>query len=157
MKRTLYPALAFFCVFMMHGACLFWNASRWVSIDNVPPFSLYLQQQDYFMGLSYGLAAAFTVYSFMRFSARQRGGLTGAIGGITMTGILYFGGCFLLGCCGSPLLAVYLSLFGSSYAGFTKPIVLIVTVASIGLSWLWMQRKSKSPQCSNNKIVMKMK
>ncbi len=102
------------------------------------------------MGLSYALAAAFTVYSFMRFSRGQRGGLSGAIGGITMTGVLYFGGCFLLGCCGSPMLAVYLSLFGSSYAGFTKPIVLVVTVVSIGLSWLWMQRKTGA----NNKLIL---
>ncbi len=153
MKRTLYPALAFLGVFMLHGAYLFWSAARWVSIDNASPLSRYLHQQDYFMGLSYGLAAAFTVYSFMRFAGGQRGGLTGAIGGITMTGVLYFCGCFLLGCCGSPMLAVYLSLFGSSYAGFTKPIVLIVTIISIGLSWLWMQRKTGA----NNKIILKMK
>ncbi len=157
MKKTFYPAIAFVAGFILHGAYSLWAAARWVSVDNMSPLSLYLHQQDYFMGLSYGLASAFTVYSFMRFSARQRGGLTGAIGGITMTGILYFSGCFLLGCCGSPMLAVYLSLFGSSYAGFTKPIVLIVTAVSIGISWLWMQRKSKTPQCSNNKIVMKMK
>src|SRR5574337_1060144 len=118
MKRTLYPALAFILVVLLHGSYSLWDAARWVSIDKAPLFSRYLEQQDYFMGLSYGLAAAFTVYSFMRFSTGQRGGLTGAIGGITLTGILYFGGCFLLGCCGSPMLAVYLSLFGSSYAGF---------------------------------------
>ncbi len=153
MKRTLYPALAFFVVVMLHGAYSLWDAARWISIDKTPLFSRYLEQQDYFMGLSYGLAAAFTVYSFMRFSTGQRGGLTGALGGITMTGILYFGGCFLLGCCGSPMLPVYLGLFGSSYAGFTKPIVLVVTVASIGLSWLWMQRKT-GPK---NKIILKMK
>ncbi len=153
MKRALYPALAFVLVILLHGAYSLWDAARWVSIDKVPLFSRYLEKQDYFMGLSYGLAAAFTVYSFMRFSTGQRGGLTGAIGGITMTGILYFGGCFLLGCCGSPMLAVYLSLFGSSYAGFTKPIVLAVTVASIGLSWLWMRRKTGA----KNKIILKMK
>lgn len=153
MKRTFYPALAFVAVVLLHGAYSLWEAARWLSIDNATLFSLYLEQQDYFMGLSYGLAAAFTVYSFIRFSTRQRGGLTGAIGGITMTGILYFGGCFLLGCCGSPMLAVYLGLFGSSYAGFTKPIVLVVTAASIGLSWLWMRWKTGA----NNKIILKMK
>ncbi len=153
MKKKAYPALAFVGVFLLHGGYLLWNASRWASIDNASPLSLYLHQQDYFMGLSYGLAAAFTVYSFIRFTGKQRGGLSGAIGGITMTGILYFGGCFLLGCCGSPMLAVYLSLFGSSYAGFTKPIVLVVTLVSIGLSWLWMQKRA----CSGNKIILKMK
>ncbi len=153
MKRTLYPALAFLGVFMLHGGYLLWSASRWISVDNTSSLSLYLHQQNYFMGLSYGLAAAFTVYSFMRFTDGQRGGLGGTIGGLTITGILYFAGCFLLGCCGSPMLAVYLSLFGSSYAGFTKPIVLVVTIISIGLSWLWMQRKTRTA----NTLILKMK
>ncbi len=153
MKRTLYPALAFVLIILLHGAYSLWDAARWVSIDSASLFSRYLEQQDYFMGLSYGLAAAFTVYSFMRFSAGQRGGLGGAIGGLTMTGILYFAGCFLLGCCGSPMLAVYLSLFGSSYVGFTKPIVLVVTIVSIGLSWLWLERKTRA----TNKLILKMK
>ncbi len=152
-KKTIYPAAAFLSVLLLHGAYIVWNAAKWVSIDNASPLSRYLDQQDYFMGLSYGLAAAFTVYSFMRFTGGQRGGLGGTIGGLTMTGILYFAGCFLLGCCGSPMLAVYLSLFGSSYAGFTKPIVLVVTIISIGLSWLWMQRKTRTA----NTIILKMK
>ncbi len=153
MKKKLYPALAFVGVFLLHGGYLLWSASRWVSIDNVSPLSRYIVQQDYFMGMSYGLAAAFTVYSFMRFTGGQRGGLGGTIGGLTMTGILYFAGCFLLGCCGSPMLAVYLSLFGSSYAGFTKPIVLVVTILSIGISWMWMRKRA----CANNTITLKMK
>ncbi len=153
MKRTHYPALTFAGVLILHGAYSLWAAARWVSIDNASPLSRYFDQQDYFMGLSYGLAAAFTVYSFMRFTGGQRGGLGGTIGGLTMTGILYFAGCFLLGCCGSPMLAVYLSLFGSSYAGFTKPIVLVVTIISIGLSWLWMQRKTRTA----NTLILKMK
>ena len=163
MKKKLYPGIAFVAVFILHGAYSLWDAARisaqWVSLDKAPIYAHYLEQQDYFMGLSYGLAAAFTGYAFMRFSTGQRGGLTGAIGGVTLTGVLYFGGCFLLGCCGSPMLAVYLSLFGSSYAGFTKPIVLIVTAVSIGLSWLWMQRRSRAAKglCSNNKIILKLK
>ncbi len=152
-KKTIYPAAAFLSVLLLHGAYIVWNAAKWVSIDKASPLSLYLHQQDYFMGLSYGMAAGFTVYSFMRFTRGQRGGLGGTIGGLTMTGILYFAGCFLLGCCGSPMLAVYLSLFGSSYAGFTKPIVLLVTIASIGLSWLWMQRRTGL----KNKLILKWK
>ncbi len=153
MKKIFYPSIAFVAVFLLHGAYLLWSASRWVSLDDASPLSRYIVQQDYFMGLSYGLAAAFTIYSFLRFTGGQRGSLTGAIGGLTITGLLYFGGCFLLGCCGSPMLAVYLSLFGTSYAGFTKPIVLAVTIVSIGLSWLWMERKTRA----TNKLILKMK
>ncbi len=151
-KKTIYPAAAFIAVVLLHGAYIIWTAAKWASIGNDSMLSRYLSNQDYFMGLSYGFAAGFTVYSFMRFTGGQRGGLGGALGGLTMTGILYFGGCFLLGCCGSPMLAVYLSLFGSSYAGFTKPLVLIITMLSIGLSWLWMQRRAR-----NSTIILKMK
>ncbi len=151
-KKAIYPAAACIAVVLLHGSYIIWNAAKWASIGNDSLLSRYLSNQDYFMGLSYGLAAGFTAYSLMRFTAGQRGGLRGAIGGLTMTGILYFGGCFLLGCCGSPMLAVYLSLFGSSYAGFTKPLVLIITMLSIVLSWIWMQRKTRS-----NTIILKMK
>lgn len=151
-KKVIYPAAAFIAVVLLHGSYIIWDAAKWASIGNDSLLSRYLNDQDYFMGLSYGLAAAFTVYSFIRFTSGQQGGLSGAIGGLTMSGILYFGGCFLLGCCGSPMLAVYLSLFGSSYAGFTKPLVLVITMLSIGLSWLWMQRKTR-----HNTIILKMK
>ncbi|PYL08273.1 MAG: hypothetical protein DME33_07770, partial [Verrucomicrobia bacterium] len=38
---------------------------------------------------------------------------------------------------------VYLSLFGSSFAGFTKPLVFTLTLSSVGFSWWWMNRKSR--------------
>jgi len=38
-------------------------------------------------------------------------------GGVTLLGALMAGGCFLIGCCGSPMLAVYLSLFGAKGLG----------------------------------------
>ena len=37
------------------------------------------------------------------------------MGGITLSGFLAVAGCYLLGCCGSPMLAVYMSLFGVSF------------------------------------------
>ena len=60
-----------------------------------------------------------------------------------LTGILYIGGCFLLGCCGSPMLAVYLSLFGSSFLGFTKPLVATITTVSVINNWTFLDRKEK--------------
>lgn len=162
-QKVLYPSVAFVGVFMLHAAYLIWEESqrsaKWLRIEEASLFSQYLGQQDYFMGLSYALSAAFTIYAFMKFYTGQRGGLTGAIGGVTLAGVMYFGGCFLLGCCGSPMLVVYLSLFGSSYLGFTKPIVLIVTATSIALGWTWMEKKSKTAKslCAGNRVVIKMK
>jgi hypothetical protein len=37
-----------------------------------------------------------------------------AIGGFSLTGFLVATGCFLVGCCGSPMLVVYLNLFGAA-------------------------------------------
>src|SRR5208283_3790556 len=46
-----------------------------------------------------------------------------AAGGLTLLGALMAGGCFLIGCCGSPMLAVYLSLFGAKALGLGKPLM----------------------------------
>lgn len=36
-------------------------------------------------------------------------------------GVLYTVGCFALGCCGSPMLPIYLSLLGGKFAGVGGP------------------------------------
>ena len=58
-----------------------------------------------------------------------------AIGGVTLSGFLAIAGCFLLGCCGSPMLAVYLSLFGASFLPFARPFVAGVTTITIIVGW----------------------
>jgi len=73
------------------------------------------------------------------------------VGGVTLTGILYVGGCFLLGCCGSPMLTVYLSLFGSSFLGITKPLVATITTVSVVIGYFWIEKKSKSCCEGNDK------
>jgi tetrahydromethanopterin S-methyltransferase subunit A len=113
----------------------------WVPVDMGTPVRLYLEQQLYFLSASYALAGAFTVYAWLRVRKRQRASARGVWGGITLAGVLYFGGCWLMGCCGSPLLPVYLSLFGSSFLGFTKPLILLSTLVSVGVGYGWMQRK----------------
>lgn len=65
-------------------------------------------------------------------------------GGISFTSVFYFGGCFLLGCCGSPMFAVYLGLFGVSFLGFEKLILLMFTVTSVVIGYIWMEKKTKT-------------
>ncbi|MDW8343651.1 MAG: DUF4346 domain-containing protein [Verrucomicrobiae bacterium] len=100
----------------------------------------YFQQHDYWLGLSYAVAAVFVVYSWQRVRQRQRGGVAGMVGGLTWAGALYWTGCWLLGCCGSPLLPVYLGLFGATVLDLAKPLVLIVTLASVAIGVWWMRR-----------------
>ncbi len=148
MKRKLYyPLLAFATVFTLHAVYSIRKAAyisrQWVQLEKVDPFRSYLTRQDYLLGLSYAVASAFTLYAALRFAQGRGRGLTGVIGGSALTGLLYFGGCFLLGCCGSPMLIVYLNLFGSSFPGFTKPLTLALTVISVVIGYFWMEKRAK--------------
>ena len=147
-KRILYPLIAFITVVILHAVYSIWKGIRvsrkWVQMEDIDWLRLYLERQDYFLSLSYALAGAFTVYALFRFLERRRNGAAGVIGGLTLTGILYIGGCFLLGCCGSPMLAVYLGLFGSSFLGFAKPLVLVLTTISIAIGFFWLERRGKA-------------
>jgi hypothetical protein len=60
---------------------------------------------------------------------------------VTFSGFLAVAGCFLLGCCGSPMLAVYLSLFGAGFLPFAKPLVAALTTLSILGAWCWVSRR----------------
>lgn len=147
--KTLYILIAFLAIFALHFAYAGWvsthTSSVWVQPDDAGWPANYFLNQDYMLGISYALAGAFTVYAFLRLSERQKGGVVGMLSGFTLTGILYFGACFLTGCCGSPMLAVYLSILGPSYLGFTKPIILMFTILSITASYFWMEHRAKKP------------
>ncbi len=67
---------------------------------------------------------------------------------MTLVGVLYGAGCFLIGCCGSPMLAVYLSLFGASVLGFLKPLVAIVTTLSVVASAIVIVRRARTSTCA---------
>ena len=149
MKRKLYyPLISFVTVFTLHAVYsilkAMYNSRQWVQLEKVDPFKSYLARQDYFMGLSYSIASAFTLYAILQFAQGRRRGLTGVIGGSALTGLLYFGGCFLLGCCGSPMLVVYLNFFGASFLGFTKPLTLVLTIISVALCFFWMEKRAKT-------------
>jgi hypothetical protein len=153
-KRFFYSSLFFLAAFGLHAAYSFWDISRvselWVQLREVSPLTLYIERQEHYLGFSYALAAAFTTYAVVSFFENQRRGAVGAISGATLGGLLYFAGCFLLGCCGSPLLVVYLSLFGSSALGFTKPLTAMLTLTSVVIGYLWMERKTKEASCRVN-------
>lgn len=146
--RSPYILTSFILVLVIHAVFSMWRASRiseqWIQVESLSPVSSYFIRQDFYLSISYGLAGAFTVYAFLKFFQNRKSGATGVLGGITLAGVLYFGACFMVGCCGSPMLAVYLSLFGSSFLGFAKPLVLILTAASVVLGFIWIEKRTKS-------------
>ncbi len=154
----MYPLIGFILIFLIHGLYSLWEihqlVRQWAQIDNVSLLSMYFSRQDYFLSLSFALAGSFTVYAVLKFIETRGKGISGIVGGITWTGVLSVGICFLSGCCGSPLLAIYLSsslaFFGSSLLGFTKPLTATITLISVIAGYIWMNRSSKTV-CSSDK------
>jgi hypothetical protein len=157
--RRLLPLFVFLAVFVAHALYSgFWAGSApagWADLDvsssAVGPFGLwaYVRAQDYFVGFSYALAAAFAAWALgWCISSRGRARTGGAaVGGITLVGVLMAGGCFLIGCCGSPMLAIYLGLFGSRLLGFAKPLTALITVVSVGCGYWCLSRRFARGQC----------
>lgn len=108
-------------------------------------FAGYLSQQDYFLGFSYALAFAFAAWALLRLRQDRKGSLVGALAGLSLGSILAAAGCFLVGCCGSPMLAVWLGLFGAKAVGLAKPVVAGVTALSVVGGYFWMRRRG--PAC----------
>lgn len=107
----------------------------------------YLSEQAFYLGLAYATTATFTLYSLMQWHASWKLASAGAAGGLSILFALQLLGCWLVGCCGSPLLPVYLALLGPSFLDLAKPLVLGVTILSIGGSYLWMRRAIKHCGC----------
>jgi hypothetical protein len=152
-RRSALPAAAFVAVVGFHFAWigLFPEENpaqnRWVSIGPEARLSWlarYIDGQHYWMGYVYALSLGFAVIAVRRYledrSCRAR---NFAIGGVTFSGFLAVAGCFLVGCCGSPMLGVYLSLFGAAFLPFAKPLVGGISTLLILGSYLWMRRMSQ--------------
>ncbi len=148
-KRILWSLGAFAAVMVLHASVSILEgkrlAERWAGTSETNYLGLYFQHSEYLIGASYALAIGFSVYALLRFLENRKTGLAGLVGSITFTGALYVAGCFLLGCCGSPMLAVYLTLFGSSVLGFTKLLTFALTCVSIVIGFVWVERKSGQP------------
>jgi len=118
--------------------------------DNFNPsvsfWQSYTISQDYFVSFSYALSASFAVWATARFVYfRRRAAAVGAVGGVSLVTLLAAAGCFLIGCCGSPMLPIYVSLFGSKAAGIGKPLMALISLISIGAGYLYVVRR---PVCN---------
>ena len=107
----------------------------------------YVENQNYFLGYSYALCLSFAAVALRHYwQDRVCRARNLAISSITLSGFLAVAGCFLLGCCGSPMLIVYLNLFGAAFFPLAKPIIAIATTLTILGAWWWMNHhKGVSP------------
>ncbi len=95
------------------------------------------------LGASYALSAAFTAYALLIFRENRRKAAAGAVGGLAAMGALYAAGCFAIGCCGSPMLPIYLGLLGGNIAGIGGPVTFGVTVLSVGIGAVVLRKKTR--------------
>ena len=148
-RRLLLPAAVFATVLLIHFTWLgmFPEKSevqdQWIGapVARVSWLNRYVETQSYWLGLSYAVSLAFAAVALRRY--RQGRFCTArnlAVGSVTFSGVLSVVGCYLLGCCGSPMLAVYISLFGAAFVPLAKPLVAVATLISILLGWWWMNR-----------------
>ncbi len=158
-NKILFPVITFIGIFFLHLSYFMWRGIRisaqWIQVEPINWFTKYFVQQDYLLGLSYALAGSFAVYSLLTFMENKKSGIKGFVAGVGVTGVLYWGGCFLIGCCGSPMLAVYLSLFGATFLGFIKPLAFLLTMASVAVGYWWMKRGAMTYCLSDKKCNCK--
>jgi hypothetical protein len=107
----------------------------------------YIKEQEYFLGASYALSFAFITFAFLKFKGNRKRALKAAIGGGLLAVVLWFL-CFLLGCCGSPMLVVYLNLIGLSALKVSKLVLLVMTIIFIGIGYIWLIKKSPKTCCN---------
>lgn len=121
-------------------------ASGWATIAEplVDRIRAFLSGDSFWMGASYGLSAGFTVFALLAFRENRKArAAVGAAGGVAMAGAVYALGCFVLGCCGSPMLAVYVGLLGAKWAKVTGPVMFGVTLASVALGVRILRRRAE--------------
>ncbi len=158
-RRFIVPAVAFAGVFGLHFV---WLSAfpvqdpaqgRWESVPDdaswvASSVSRYVKGQSYWQGYAYAISAGFVWVAVRRFREKRLFGAgKAAVGGATAGSVLAAAACFLSGCCGSPMLAVYLSLFGAAFLPWAKPLVAVLTTAMIMGSYWWMRRKEAQACC----------
>lgn len=144
MVKRIIPSIVFIIVFISHiayfkfieGACgdIFW-------------FKKYIQEGEHFLGISYALSFTFMVFAFLKFKENRKSALKVAIGGGLWAVALWFF-CFLFGCCGSPMLIVYLNLIGLSKLKIPKLALLLMTIIFIGIGYIWLIKRSPNGCCN---------
>jgi hypothetical protein len=109
----------------------------------------YVDTQGYWLGYCYAVSLSFAAVAVRRYLGSRACDSPGcnprgvALGSITFSGFLAAGGCFLIGCCGSPMLVVWMSLFGATFLPFAKPfLAALTTVAIVAAGW-WVHRSDR--------------
>ncbi|KUJ55349.1 MULTISPECIES: hypothetical protein [Chryseobacterium] len=127
-----------------------WADVKAISINSISGYEMYFQDGEYYFGLSYALAIAFTLFAFSRIKIDRKKGATGFFGGITFSALLATFGCLMIGCCGSPMAIVYINMFGSSYLNVAKPLMFVITLISVVYAYRKMTKNKTCESCEDS-------
>lgn len=159
-KRALLPALVFSLTYAAHylwfvqtgsaapasssGCC----GTSCEALAAASGLAEYLKTQTFFLGYSVALSLAFASVAIRQFlEKRSKGSQRAAVGGVSASAILGFAGCYLTGCCGSPMLGVYIGLLGPTFLPFAKPLVAAITTISILVSARFLSKQKATETC----------
>jgi len=157
MRRALFPLAVFFVVL---GAHFVWLGlfpeqnpvqSRWAEVPVTGRSWLkeYLAAGGYWLGYSYGISLAFAAAGLRRYREQRHAASRNlALGSVSFSGALAVAGCYLVGCCGSPMLAVYLSFLGAAFLPWAKPLVALLTTVALVAAWRFSLRCARAASSS---------
>lgn len=153
-RFRLWPLVAFVAAVCVHLLVKYLSAppatqSAWsdLSQPQLNWFAAYLKAQDYYLTFSYALAAGFAAYALSFWAANRRVAAAGGAAGVSIAGIVWGAGCFLTGCCGSPMLGVYASVLGTRATWFGKPFTAAITLLSVLIGYAMIRRKGCRGGC----------
>lgn len=145
-RKTIISLFTFIVVFILH---IVYFKTAEGDCGGIWWFKKYINEQEYFLGLSYALSITFAAFAFLKFKENRKRALKAAFGGGFLAVILWLL-CFLFGCCGSPMLIVYLNLIGISSLKIPKFVLLGMTIIFIGIGYIWFIKESPR-NCCNGK------
>lgn len=143
-KKIVIPLFTFIVVFILH--IIYFEFTEG-TCGNTAWLKRYIKEQEHFLGISYALSIAFVAFAFLKFKENRKRALKAAFGGGVLAIILWFL-CFLFGCCGSPMLIVYLNLIGVSNLKIPKLALLLMAVIFIGIGYIWLIKKLPESCCN---------
>lgn len=137
------PLITFIIVIILHSVYFKITEENCAAIGW---FQRYVRDQEIFLGIAYAISIAFITFSFLKFKDDRKNALKAATAGGFFTIILWLF-CFLSGCCGSPMLIVYLNLLGISSLKIPKIVLLLMTIVFTGIGYLWLTKRTPKSCC----------
>ena len=144
LKNKLVLLVVFVIVVILHLAYFKLTEER---CGNIGWFQRYVLDQEYLLGFSYALSFTFMAFTFLKYKENRKNALKAGLGSGLLAVFLWFS-CFFFGCCGSPIIIVYLNLFGLSTLRIPKAILLLMTVVFIGIAYILLMRKPSNCCCN---------